>query len=61
MSNVIPLDLALALLAAHHPHLAAEAVDTLHALRGETVVHSASSLDVPEHVSTQDWDDPDNG
>lgn len=26
-----------------------------------TVVHSASSLNVPAHVSSQDWDDRDNG
>ncbi len=26
-----------------------------------TVVYSASSLNVPAHVSTQDWDDRDNG
>lgn len=30
-------------------------------LDNTTVVHSASSPDVPAHVSTQDWDDRDNG
>jgi hypothetical protein len=30
-------------------------------LDNTTVVHSASSLNVPAHVSTQDWDDRDNG